>query len=289
MVASKRGKILDECSLKIGGDTGKGFMKITASLFTPNTADPVSRKKRRTREDGISEVNKFSETGQRMILLLCVVKGVPESMENLELLFTHVNLTGLKFTITGDFKFLIPWFGLLGCSSVHPCLYCNQERRKGEWVKKKDNEVGVELRTLGGIESMTGGWMEKGSKKTTAWTSQYESCVGTVTVWGDGDTPQTTVLDKCAPPTVHCLLAVNNILRPHLESIWDGDLWKFLQEEIHVIPHSYQGKEGAFEGPQCNKILNSVENKMKHHLLALGEPGKLYYNLLFFFFFSERH
>ena len=283
MVASKRGEILDECSLKIGGDTGKGFMKITASLFTPNTADPVSRKKRRTREDGISEVNKFSETGQRMILLLCVVKGVPESMENLELLFTHVNLTGLKFTITGDFKFLMPWFGLLGCSSVHPCLYCNQERRKGEWVKKKDNEVGVELRTLGGIESMTGGWMEKGSKKTTAWTSQYESCVGTVTVWGDGDTPQTTVLDKCAPPTVHCLLAVNNILRPHLESIWDGDLWKFLQEEIHVIPHSYQGKEGAFEGPQCNKILNSVENKMKHHLLALGEPGKLYYNLLVHF------
>ena len=46
MVASKRGKILDECSLKIGGDTGKGFMKITASLFTPNTADPVSRKKK---------------------------------------------------------------------------------------------------------------------------------------------------------------------------------------------------------------------------------------------------
>ena len=70
-----------------------------------------------------------------------------------------------------------------------------------------------------------------------------------VTVWGVDDTPLTTVLDKCAPPTVHCLLALNNVLRPHLENIWDGDLWAFLREEVGVVPHSYQGKEGAFEGP----------------------------------------
>ena len=150
------------------------------------------------------------------------------------------------------------------------------ERRKGKWAVKDD----VELRTLGRIETMTDGWMEAESKKTTAWTSKFESCVGMVTVWGEGDTPQTTVLDKCAPPTVHCLLALNSVLRPHLENIWEGDLWDFLKEEFKVVPHSYQGKDGAFEGPQCNKILNSVENVLKPHLLALGESGKLYYDLL---------
>ena len=36
LVARKRGKELCECSLKIGGDTGKGFMKVTASIFSPN-------------------------------------------------------------------------------------------------------------------------------------------------------------------------------------------------------------------------------------------------------------
>jgi hypothetical protein len=81
--------------------------------------------------------------------------------------------------------------------------------------------------------------------------------------------PQTTTLDKCAPPTVHCLLALNNILRPHLENIWVGDLWTFLQ----VVPHSYQGKEGAFEGPQCNRILNYVEDILKPLLISLGEKG----------------
>ena len=35
LVARKRGKELCECSLKIGGDTGKGFMKVTASIFSP--------------------------------------------------------------------------------------------------------------------------------------------------------------------------------------------------------------------------------------------------------------
>ena len=40
------------------------------------------------------------------------------------------------------------------------------------------------------------------------------------------------------------------------------------------------GKEGAFEGPQCSKILKSVEEKLKPHLLQLGEPGRMYYSLL---------
>ena len=252
--------------LKIGGDTGKGFLKVTASIYTSN-ATPLAekeKKRKRTREEGIGGGKRFVEHGQRMILLLCLVKGVPESEENLELIFTHVKLAGLRFKMTGDFKFLMPWFGLLGCSSVHPCLYCNKERRKGEWIEKEG--TAVELRTLGGIETMAAAWMEAGSKRTTAWTSKFESSVGMVTVWGEGDTPMTTVLDKCAPPTVHCLLALNSVLRPHLEKIWEGDLWKFLKEEVKVVPHSYQGKDGAFEGPQCDKILNSAEEKLKAHV-----------------------
>ena len=280
LVARKRGKVLDECNIKIGGDTGKGFLKVTASIFNPNLSPQLEtpKRKRRKMSDGISGGVRFEDHGQRMILLLGLVKGVPESQENLEQIFDLVDLSGLRFTITGDFKFLMAWFGLLGCSSVHPCLYCNMERRKGEWVVKEGDTV--ELRTLGRIETMTSGWMGAGSKKTTSWTSKYESCVGFVTVWGEGDTPETTVLDKCAPPTVHCLLALNSVLRPHLENIWEGDLWNFLKEEVKVVPHSYQGKDGAFEGPQCNTILNSVETVLKPHLLALGEPGQLYYDFL---------
>ena len=110
-----------------------------------------------------------------------------------------MNLSGLKFTITGNLNFLMPWFGLLGCASLHPCLYCNIERRKGVWTKKEDHQ----LRTLGRIEFMTASWVEKGSKTTTALNSHFESCVGNVTAWGKRERPDSTVLEKCAPPSVH--------------------------------------------------------------------------------------
>ena len=31
-----------------------------------------------------------------------------------------------------------------------------------------------------------------------------------------------------------------------------------LKTEVGVVPHSYQGKDGNFEGPQCDKILNKL-------------------------------
>ena len=37
MVATQRGRVLEECNIKIGGDTGKGFLKLTASIFTSGT------------------------------------------------------------------------------------------------------------------------------------------------------------------------------------------------------------------------------------------------------------
>ena len=40
LVARKREKNLEECSVKIGGDTGKGFLKVTASIFCPS-ATPI--------------------------------------------------------------------------------------------------------------------------------------------------------------------------------------------------------------------------------------------------------
>ena len=86
---------------------------------------------------------------------------------------------------------------------------------------------------------MTSSWMEAGSRDTTYWTSQFESCTGPILVWGQGDTPETRVLDKVTPPTVHNLLALNTVL-DHLSKFWSGDLKEDLKKELNIIPHSYQ-------------------------------------------------
>ena len=68
-------------------------------------------------------------------------------------------------------------------------------------------------------------------------------------------------MEKAPPPSVHLLHATNNILRPHCVKFFGSDenLLLCLKEQVGVVPQSYQGKEGAFEGPQCVKILNKLE------------------------------
>ena len=66
--------------------------------------------------------------------------------------YRAVDLSSLKFKVTGDLHFLMPLFGLMGCGSSNPCLYCPLERRKvggkAAWEARQ-----VELRTVGSLES----------------------------------------------------------------------------------------------------------------------------------------
>ena len=54
-----------------------------------------------------------------------------------------------------------------------------------------------------------------------------------------------------------------------------------LKMEINIIPHLYQGKDGAFAGPECAKFLNSLE-KFKEWLTA-NDALSLYYNFFLAF------
>jgi hypothetical protein len=161
----------------------------------------------------------------------------------------------LDYTITGDLSALMQLFGLMSCSSSHPCLYCPLKRSKGKWGIND-----VQLRSMGSLATQYGGWVTEGSKYDTEHTSRYQSTVGPVIVRSHADKDDTTILEKAAPPAVHLLLSVNDILRPHCIQFFDSEshLMENLKTEVGIIPHNYQGKEGTFEGPLCNKILNKV-------------------------------
>ena len=89
---------------------------------------------------------------------------------------------------------------------------------------------------------------------TTEYTALSKSTVGPVLVRSLGGTDDNTILEKAQSPSVHLLLATNNILRPHCAKFFGSveNLLLCLKEQVGVIPHSYQGKEGAFEGPQVS-------------------------------------
>ena len=68
------------------------------------------------------------------------------------------------------------------------------------------------------------------------------------------------MLEKAGPPCVHLLLGANTLVRPGCIRFFDSeeDLMAMLRRCLNVVPHSYQGAEGAFEGPQCARILDNL-------------------------------
>ena len=76
-------------------------------------------------------------------------------MAHIVICFRAVQLSTLKFKVTGDLHFLMPIFGLMGCGSSNPCLYCPLERRKVGGVAAWEEGVQVDLRTFGSLD--TGG------------------------------------------------------------------------------------------------------------------------------------
>ena len=258
-VCDNRGIDFEDQKMKIGVDHGLEWEKITLTLSSSShtfpVADPVPKKvQRRKYKDGVGRINK-SDTGQETILFLGVVRSMKESHTNFKILWEKLQLEQLNYSITGDLSALMQLFGLMSCSSSHPCLYCPLKRSKGIWGVND-----VQLRSMGSLAVQYGGWVAEGSKYDTEHTARYQSTVGPVVVRSHADTDDKTVLEKAAPPAVHLLLSVNDILRPHCIQFFDSEshLMEILKTEVGVIPHNYQGKEGTFEGPQCNKILNKV-------------------------------
>ena len=112
-------------------------------------------------------------------------------------------------------------------------MFCTSKRQNGVWEEK-----GVAMRTFGRLEEKYQGWKVK-SSLTTASTSKAESCVDPVLVRTEADTDDTTILMKVGMPSVHLLLGLNSILRPHMTRFFGGEdiLMKLLRTELGVVPH----------------------------------------------------
>ena len=286
-VCEERGVKLDEQRLKVMVDSGKEWEKVcltmspnlptySAAPFPLPQSTPEEKRKRRSREDGVRR-DSSSTTGQSTILFLAVVKGMKETAGNFAVLWEKLQLSQVRYTVSADFAALMPLFGLMSCSSSHPCLYCPLRRlgtgqwegrwtEEGEWVQ---TEVG--LRTIGSNASDYNAWLADGAKHGTVHTQQHNSCISPVLVCGEGDTEDTTVLEKAGTPGVHLLLGTNTVL-DHCVPFFDSrqEMLEILRQAVSVIPHSYQGAEGAFEGPQCARILDEVEVLQN---FVVGEQG----------------
>lgn len=219
----------------------------------------TSRKRRRSREDGVEGGELFEDWGARKILLLAVVHKVPENAHNLDIIFKAINIQNLEFRFTGDFAFFMPSLGLLkGCSSCNPCPLCDQERTKqgggpARWVEAGD----INLRTFGSLFGNYAAWAMEGEKSGAAHTKKWKSVTGPPLVMGVGDKEDTFILDKVTPGPLHLYLSVNELINHCEKTCWPL-LKTVLAEVAGVQVHVYQGKVGNYEGPSIRKIFKKL-------------------------------
>ena len=298
-VNRERGREGIEQVTLVVGDTGQGFLKISVSqipmeelenngltqipgpglvhLETKHNIVTKSRK-RRIWKDGVLGGDQFKDWGVRKLLILAIVRKVPESSYNLETIFQAIKLNKLRFKLTGDFSFFMPCLGLLkGCGSCNPCPLCDQERSKegggkARWIEKND----VNLRSFGSLLQNYTGWVIEGMKSSAANTKKWKSVTGEVLVQGEVDTNDTLVIDKIIPGPLHLYLSVNELINFCKIHCWP-DIKDVLRDKLGVQFHVYMGTVGNYEGPSIRKIFRKLDSIKKHMEIS---SRKLFYDAL---------
>ena len=113
--------------VKVGIDSGHGFLKICLSVFDMDNLVSGSKV-------GLSM--KFKDSGVKKVFLVAAVPDVPENYQSVKL-WLNLELQNLdrRFTIATDLKSCNILLEMMLHSSCHPCCWCDMEkvtcRKKG--------------------------------------------------------------------------------------------------------------------------------------------------------------
>ena len=144
-------------------------------------------------------------------MILASAPNVPESYLNCSIIMEKVNINSVVYTFTGDLKIYNIVGGLMSCSSLCPCIYCESSRVDGVW------EEDGELRTFRNIQDNLDGWKTAGGVRKKA--KYFSNCVEKPLLYSEEDNPDTPMLLKVAPPALHLKLSINHFLS-ELAKVW---------------------------------------------------------------------
>ena len=214
------------------GDTGQGWLKIglndvmkkdlekeqgmrvaaagTEFSMEDKQEGGLARKiSRRTKKQGMGGGTHFSDRGARKIIMLAVVKKVPESYYNLGIIFDSIGLNRIPFKLTGDFAFIMPITGCAkACGGTNPCSLYDQEKTTAGGQGSRWVEGEVHLQTLGSLSTNYGAWMAEGEKMLAAATRKRKGvCASPLHDMSEaqGRGFDVCLLDLIVPATLHLI------------------------------------------------------------------------------------
>ena len=233
-VIQERGLQSDSVLIKIGIDGGGGFLKCCLSIFDP-VMDGQSRKNDRD----------FKNSGVKKCFIIGIVPNIPETYFNLKRLWLNVGASDLDrpFTIASDLKLCNILLGLMSHSSLHPCCWCD--------IEKKEMHAKGTQRTMGSLKNLFWSYFDDGAEKQKA--KLYGNVVHLPLFSNVPD--DTPVLCVVPPPELHLMTGPVNTMFRALKEAWpQADEWLHC---CSIYRESLYG--GSFTGNSSRKLLKSTQ------------------------------
>ena len=253
-IAALSGLDVSDLVLKVGLDGGKGHLKMILTIYDPNMILSIGSGGRVTRDAGIGSGDDYSMLGRKKIHIIAIAPKTPENSVNLQIFYDMVGVNHLDYKQTGDFKALNILTGLMSCSSLHGCCYCEASRTSSQW-----SDGGARLRTAGNILDNVAKlkMLSDGDRSKAKGVSA--NCVETPIIFDENDDPESSVLMKCPPPALHLKLSLNHLLK-ELSKVW-APVLDWLTSK-HIVLEPYFGGQ-TLEGNDCNKVLKNLDSLME--------------------------
>ena len=118
-------KLSDNLLVKIIGDTGGNFFKLSLSIIDLDNLPSDSKKKK---DDMFGDY--FSDNGVQKLLLIGIMAKGKEDYELVKSVFDLIDfkVPGVHMIFTGDQKFINIVNGLGSHTSMHPCSWCHDDK-----------------------------------------------------------------------------------------------------------------------------------------------------------------
>lgn len=142
---------------------------------------------------------KYQDSSVKKLLILAIVKGVPETYENVEKVMVGLKLEHVKFDfcLATDLKLQNIMIGIQSGSSTYPCSYCESAR---PFDKTGD------LRSFGRIKKEFEKFQDSGGLKKDA--KFYFNCIHLPLISVEDD--DTLILELFPIPELHLHIGIGN-------------------------------------------------------------------------------
>lgn len=211
--------------------------------FDDDDDDDEPVPKRQTYKDSVAS-KIFLDSGVKKLFIIGLAESTQENYENVEILWSIIEVNKFLGTIAVDLKLANILSGLMPHSCSHPCTFCFA-------TKNKLNERG-EFRTIGNTISNYQDWQASGSKKSKA--KDYGNCIQMPVFSGDSDQ---LILDIITPPELHLMIGVVNTIYDHMIKEFNEDALQWAKACNVDRDVTYSGS--SFNGNSCKRLLNKID------------------------------